>query len=33
MVKNRTYLLDGNPGEPFHKLSDLDPIFKVLKKS
>jgi hypothetical protein len=33
MVKNRTYLLDGDPGKPFYKLTNLDTIFEVLKKS
>jgi hypothetical protein len=33
MVENRTDLLDGDAREPLHKLSDLDPIFEVLKES
>jgi hypothetical protein len=33
MVENRTHLLDGDSREPLHELSDLDPIFEVLKES
>ena len=32
MVENRTHLLDSNAWKPFHKLSDLHPIFKILEE-
>jgi hypothetical protein len=33
MVENRTHLLDGDAREPLHNLSDLYPVFEVLKES
>jgi hypothetical protein len=33
MVENRTHLLDGDTREPLHELSDLDPVFEILKES
>jgi hypothetical protein len=33
MLENRTDLLDDDAREALHKLSDLDPIFEVLKES
>jgi hypothetical protein len=32
MVENRTHLLDRDAREPFHKLGDFHPIFKVFKE-
>jgi hypothetical protein len=32
MVENHTHLLDSDGREPLHKLSNLDPIFEVLKE-
>jgi hypothetical protein len=32
MIKHRTHLLKGDAWEPLDKLSDLRPLFKVLKK-
>ena len=33
MVKNCARLFDGDARKPLNKLSDLDPIFQILKES
>jgi hypothetical protein len=33
MVENGTRLLESDAREPLHKLSDLYPVFEVLKQS
>ena len=33
MVENRAHLFDGDARKPLDKLSDLDPIFQILKES